>query len=124
MQEEAARLKEEEEERANPMQALEKRTNESRREMEKIEHLEELKDLNKRHASVDHDSIISKHFVRNYQRQIHMEDEEKIQYFHYLIENCLILKKRFLILKKSSQPQFLIWYKFFSNSLNFQKYQK
>ncbi|KAF0993252.1 hypothetical protein HZS_283, partial [Henneguya salminicola] len=60
-QEEDRRNKEEEDEKTNPMQALEKRTKESRLEMEKLEHLEELRDLNKRHGSVDYEALIAKH---------------------------------------------------------------
>lgn len=58
---EADKLAKEEEEANNPMKALENRTKESKREMESIEKLEELKDLNQRLAKVDHDQLISDH---------------------------------------------------------------
>lgn len=49
---------EEEEEQNNPMKALEKRTKESKQEMDILEKLEELRDLNTRLANVDYDSLL------------------------------------------------------------------
>lgn len=47
-----------EEEKSNPMIALERRTQDSRYEMDRLEALEELKDLNVRQASVNYDDVI------------------------------------------------------------------
>lgn len=84
-QEEDERLKEEEEERINPMQALETRTKESRLEMEKLEHLEELRDLNKRHGSVDFDSLIVKHLSQyvEEEKKNDMEDDNLVKQHFY-----------------------------------------
>ncbi|PFX31555.1 coiled-coil domain-containing protein 94-like [Stylophora pistillata] len=49
---------EEEEEQNNPMKALEKRTKESKQEMDILEKLEELRDLNTRLANVDYDTLL------------------------------------------------------------------
>lgn len=47
-----------EEEKSNPMIALERRTQDSRHEMDRLEALEELKDLNTRQANVNYDDVI------------------------------------------------------------------
>ncbi|GIY28548.1 splicing factor YJU2 [Caerostris darwini] len=62
----------EEEEKNNPMKLLENRTQASKREMEVMETLEELKDLNQRHSKVD----IQKLLVNKQQQLI---DESKQQ---------------------------------------------
>eukprot|EP00112_Aurelia_sp_Birch-Aquarium-sp1_P012878 Seg2713.5 transcript_id=Seg2713.5/GoldUCD/mRNA.D3Y31 product="YJU2 splicing factor" protein_id=Seg2713.5/GoldUCD/D3Y31 len=62
-QEQKAKEEKEEEELNNPMKALENRTMESRQEMDMLEKLEELKDLNARHAAVDHDQLIRDHIL-------------------------------------------------------------
>lgn len=49
---------EEEEEQNNPMKALEKRTKESKQEMDILEKLEELRDLNTRQANVDFETLL------------------------------------------------------------------
>ena len=56
--EEREAAKQEEEDEANPMKALEKRTLESKNEMDVIDALEELKDLNSRHANASIDSML------------------------------------------------------------------
>lgn len=56
--EEREAAKQEEEDEANPMKALEKRTMESKNEMDVIDALEELKDLNSRHANASIDSML------------------------------------------------------------------
>lgn len=50
---------EEEEQQNNPMKALEKRTQESKQEMDILEKLEELRDLNTRHANVNYDDLLA-----------------------------------------------------------------
>ena len=47
-----------EEEKNNPMIALERRTEDSRREMDRLEQLEELRDLNMRQANVNFEDVI------------------------------------------------------------------
>ena len=54
---------------------LENRTKQSQQEMEMIETLEELRELNTRHAKVDHDSIVKLHHA--YEEQLSkLQDEE------------------------------------------------
>lgn len=52
---------EQEEEKNNPMKLLEKRTQASKQEMDLIEALEDLKDLNKRHANVNFDAMLGRY---------------------------------------------------------------
>lgn len=62
--EEQARREEEEEreeEANNPMKLLEKRTEQSRNEIELLESLEELKDLNRRHQDIDYDGMLQQY---------------------------------------------------------------
>ncbi|OQR78743.1 coiled-coil domain-containing protein 94-like [Tropilaelaps mercedesae] len=73
--EETARLAEEEEEKNNPMKLLEKRTMQSRVEMERIEELEELKELNERQAIVDFEGMLD----RKQQQKKETEEDRKIR---------------------------------------------
>ncbi|KAL5265085.1 hypothetical protein ACHWQZ_G005987 [Mnemiopsis leidyi] len=57
-QEEKRLAKQEAEDEANPMKALEKRTKESKNEMDIMDALEELKDFNARRANTDIDSML------------------------------------------------------------------
>ncbi|XP_014664687.1 PREDICTED: coiled-coil domain-containing protein 94-like [Priapulus caudatus] len=68
--------KEKEEEIANnPMLVLEKRTNDSRLEMERLEQLEELREMNVRHATLDNASVLD--FHNEYEKQLQkLQDEE------------------------------------------------
>ncbi|XP_018493727.1 splicing factor YJU2 [Galendromus occidentalis] len=76
---EAQRVAEEEDDKANPMKMLEKRTAQSLLEMEKIEALEELKELNERQAEVDFDGMLHKNLQQQKetaeQRQAREESE-------------------------------------------------
>jgi len=76
---EAQRVAEEEDDKANPMKMLEKRTAQSLLEMEKIEALEELKELNERQATVDFDGMLDKNLQQQKetaeQRQLREEQE-------------------------------------------------
>ncbi|CAI9718132.1 Hypothetical predicted protein [Octopus vulgaris] len=73
--EERSRKEKEEEEMNNPMKVLENRTKASRQEMEQIDALEELRDLNNRHATVDHETMLKLHAA--YEEQLaKLQDEE------------------------------------------------
>lgn len=52
---------EREEEANNPMKLLEKRTEQSRNEIDLLESLEELKDLNRRHQTIDYDGMLEQY---------------------------------------------------------------
>lgn len=75
MQEEKAKKEKEDEEANNPMKALENRTMESRNEMDMLEKLEELKDINARHASVDHEQLIRDHILVNEEERRKKQEE-------------------------------------------------
>eukprot|EP00731_Ephydatia_muelleri_P029729 Em0021g252a len=60
-EEERKQQEKEEEEAGNPMLALENRTKESRREMDVLDALEEIRDMNARHAQVNLQELIEKH---------------------------------------------------------------
>lgn len=77
-QEEKARK---EEEANNPMKLLENRTRDSRREMDVLETLEDLREMNTRNAAFDPEEIIRKQRELNEQllKQQEEEDEKEIQ---------------------------------------------
>lgn len=71
----------EEEERLNPMKLLENRTKASRREMENLEALEDLKEMNQREVVVDYNDLLKKkkdEFEAEMKRQ-EEEDEALVQ---------------------------------------------
>ncbi|XP_020614564.1 coiled-coil domain-containing protein 94-like [Orbicella faveolata] len=68
---------EEEEEQNNPMKALEKRTKESKQEMDILEKLEELRDLNTRLANVDYDSLLELNAKAAEQMRAKEEEEDE-----------------------------------------------
>ncbi|XP_068711106.1 splicing factor YJU2-like [Montipora capricornis] len=72
---------EEEEEQNNPMKALEKRTQESRQEMDILEKLEELRDLNTRHANVNFDNLLELNAkaAEELRAKEEEEDEQEVQ---------------------------------------------
>lgn len=81
LQEKIARenKEDEEEEIANPMKALENRTRDSKREMESVEKLEELRDKNTRAAAIDPEKMIEDHLRTGQQiveTQIQKQEEE------------------------------------------------
>ncbi|KJE98209.1 coiled-coil domain containing 94 [Capsaspora owczarzaki ATCC 30864] len=65
----------------NPMKALENRTLDSRREMELIEALEDIRDTNARHGRVDHNAMLD-HYAKLQQQDLErqeLEDETLVQ---------------------------------------------
>ncbi|XP_037942908.1 splicing factor YJU2 [Teleopsis dalmanni] len=84
--EEQARREEEEareEEANNPMKLLENRTEQSRNEIEVLESLEELRDLNRRHQTVDYETLLKQYDNGETERERlerqEREDEEFIK---------------------------------------------
>src|SRR5699024_5093238 len=74
-------MEKEEEERLNPMKLLENRTKASRREMENLEALEDLKEMSQREVVIDYDELIRKkkaEFEAELKRQ-EEEDEALVQ---------------------------------------------
>ncbi|KRZ21532.1 Coiled-coil domain-containing protein 94 [Trichinella pseudospiralis] len=80
MEEEAEKAKD------NAMLMLEKRTKMSRFEMEALERLEDLKELNKRQATVDYDALIEKAKQEELE-EVLREKEEEDKYIHSIFEN-------------------------------------
>ncbi|EGD80995.1 coiled-coil domain-containing protein 94 [Salpingoeca rosetta] len=66
---------EEEEEENNPMRALEERTKESRREMDILDALEDIRDLNARAAQVDIDTLVASRQKEDAHEQLTTEEQ-------------------------------------------------
>ncbi|VEL17247.1 unnamed protein product [Protopolystoma xenopodis] len=74
-QEAKAAAEEEEELKNNPMKLLEKRTEQSKREMDMVEILEDLREINKRHAGLDADRVL----LRKLWEEKDKQETEEIQ---------------------------------------------
>lgn len=67
---------EKEEEATNPMKLLEKRTLQSKQELELLESLEELKDLNRRQQTIDYDQMLEQYDTAAARQRTEKEQEE------------------------------------------------
>lgn len=67
---------EKEEEATNPMKLLEKRTLQSKQELELLESLEELKDLNRRQQTIDYDQMLQQYDTDTARQRTEKEQEE------------------------------------------------
>lgn len=67
---------EKEEEATNPMKLLEKRTLQSKQELELLESLEELKDLNRRQQTIDYDQMLEQYDTHAARQRTEKEQEE------------------------------------------------
>lgn len=67
---------EKEEEATNPMKLLEKRTLQSKQELELLESLEELKDLNRRQQTIDYDQMLEQFDTDGAKQRTEKEQEE------------------------------------------------
>ncbi|XP_034181095.2 splicing factor YJU2 [Osmia lignaria lignaria] len=67
---------EKEEEATNPMKLLEKRTLQSKQELELLESLEELKDLNRRQQAIDYDQMLEQFDTEAAKQRTEKEQEE------------------------------------------------
>ncbi|XP_057339340.1 splicing factor YJU2 [Microplitis mediator] len=65
-----------EEEASNPMKLLEKRTQQSKQELELLESLEELKDLNRRQQTIDYDQMLQQYDTQAVRQRTLKEQEE------------------------------------------------
>ena len=77
LEEERLREEKEEEEANNPMLALENRTKESRREMDVLDALEEIRDWNARNAHVKFDDLMEKHLEAEQEEREREEREDE-----------------------------------------------
>lgn len=69
---------EKEEEATNPMKLLEKRTLQSKQELELLESLEELKDLNRRQQTIDYDQMLQQFDTDKSSRQRTEKEQEEL----------------------------------------------
>ncbi|XP_011500879.1 PREDICTED: coiled-coil domain-containing protein 94 [Ceratosolen solmsi marchali] len=67
---------EKEEEATNPMKLLEKRTHQSKQELELLESLEELKDLNRRQQAINYDQMLEQYDIIAARQRTEKEQEE------------------------------------------------
>ncbi|XP_015115248.1 splicing factor YJU2 [Diachasma alloeum] len=67
---------EKEEEATNPMKLLEKRTHQSKQELELLESLEELKDLNRRQQTINYDEMLEQYNTEAARQRTIKEQEE------------------------------------------------
>jgi hypothetical protein len=67
---------EKEEEATNPMKLLEKRTHQSKQELELLESLEELKDLNRRQQTINYDQMLEQYDTSAARQRTEKEQEE------------------------------------------------
>lgn len=67
---------EKEEEATNPMKLLEKRTLQSKQELQLLESLEELKDLNRRQQTIDYDQMLEQYDTAAARQRTQKEQEE------------------------------------------------
>lgn len=77
LEEERLREEKEEEEANNPMLALENRTKESRREMDVLDALEEIRDWNARNAHVKFDDLMERHLESEQEEREKEEREDE-----------------------------------------------
>jgi len=68
-----------EEDEANPMKMLEIRTRDSKREMEMVEALEELRELNERHVAIDYEGMLRERQESEEERQAREKKEEDME---------------------------------------------
>lgn len=82
---------EKEEEATNPMKLLEKRTQQSKQELELLESLEELKDLNRRQQTINYDEMLEQYDTSAARLRTVKEQEE---YDEQLVKEIFKNKKR------------------------------
>ena len=82
---------EKEEEATNPMKLLEKRTQQSKQELDLLESLEELKDLNRRQQTIDYDQMLEQYDTTAARQRTEEEQEE---YDEQLVKEIFKSKKR------------------------------
>ncbi|XP_077292582.1 splicing factor YJU2 [Arctopsyche grandis] len=88
-----------EEEANNPMKLLENRTEQSRNEIELLESLEELKDLNRRQAAVDYDTMLQQYVGETAEaRRVReeKEDEDFLKSVKFQNKNRIILAEEII----------------------------
>lgn len=76
----------EEEERLNPMKLLENRTKASRREMENLEALEDLKEMNQREVVIDYEELLRKK-KEELEMELKRQEEEDEQFVRSVFSN-------------------------------------
>lgn len=94
---------EKEEESTNPMKSLEKRTEQSKQELELLESLEELKDLNRRQQTINYDAMLEQYDTSAARLRTEKEQDE---YDEQLVKEIFKNKNRVLgdVLEEIDEP--------------------
>ena len=97
---------EREEEATNPMKLLEKRTQQSKNELELLESLEELKDLNRRQQTIDYEQMLGQYDTQASRLKREKEQEELDEQFVQSIfkkkQNVTVLEEEIVELEENS----------------------
>lgn len=99
---------EREEEATNPMKLLEKRTQQSKHELEVLESLEELKDLNRRQQTIDYEEMLGQYDTKAERLKTEKEqeelDEEYIQSVFKKKQNLTVVEEEIVDLEENYEP--------------------
>ncbi|XP_043514519.1 splicing factor YJU2 isoform X2 [Frieseomelitta varia] len=97
---------EKEEEATNPMKLLEKRTLQSKQELELLESLEELKDLNRRQQTIDYDQMLEQFDTEAVKQRTEKEQEEyDEQYVKTVFRKKIIVEEEILELDENKNDE-------------------
>ncbi|KAK9304474.1 hypothetical protein QLX08_004231 [Tetragonisca angustula] len=97
---------EKEEEATNPMKLLEKRTLQSKQELELLESLEELKDLNRRQQTIDYDQMLEQFDTEAVKQRTEKEQEEyDEQYVKTVFRKKIIVEEEILELDENENDE-------------------
>lgn len=97
---------EKEEEATNPMKLLEKRTLQSKQELELLESLEELKDLNRRQQTIDYDQMLEQFDTETVKQRTEKEQEEyDEQYVKTVFRKKVIVEEEILELDENKNDE-------------------
>lgn len=99
---------EREEEATNPMKLLEKRTQQSKHELEVLESLEELKDLNRRQQTIDYEQMLGQYDTKaeNLKTEKEQEelDEQYVQSVFKKKQNVTVVEEEIVDLEENYEP--------------------
>ncbi|XP_051172520.1 splicing factor YJU2 [Leptopilina boulardi] len=112
---------EREEEATNPMKLLEKRTQQSKHELEVLESLEELKDLNRRQQTIDYEQMLDQYDTKSERLKTEKEQEELDEEYVKSIfkkknnnDNLTVVEEEIVDLEENYEPK----EKFFKHDTN------
>lgn len=100
---------EKEEEATNPMKLLEKRTLQSKQELELLESLEELKDLNRRQQTIDYDQMLEQFDTEAAKQRTEKEQEEyDEEYVKAIFGKKTVVEEEIVEVNESEPPKKII----------------